>query len=28
LRPTVEDYFFRLVGGGKNASHAVEVQTR
>jgi len=28
LRPTLEDYFFRLVGGGKAASHAVEVETR
>jgi ABC-2 type transport system ATP-binding protein len=28
LRPTLEDYFFRLVDRQKAASHAVEVETR
>jgi len=28
VRPTLEEYFFRLVGGDKAASHAVEVDTR
>ena len=28
LRPTLEDYFFKLVGGEKTVSHAVEVDTR
>jgi len=28
LRPTLEDYFFKLVGGERMASHAVEVSVR
>jgi len=28
VRPTLEDYFFRLVGGERTSSHAVEVLTR
>lgn len=28
VRPTLEDYFFRLVGDEKRQSHAVEVMTR
>jgi ABC-2 type transport system ATP-binding protein len=28
LRPTLEDYFFKLVGGEKKASHAIEVASR
>jgi ABC-2 type transport system ATP-binding protein len=28
VRPTLEDYFFRLVAGGEKASHGVEVLSR
>lgn len=28
LRPTLEDYFFKLVGGEKKPSHAIEVANR
>jgi ABC-2 type transport system ATP-binding protein len=28
VRPTLEDYFFRLVGGGQAGSHGVEVTAR
>ena len=28
VRPTLEDYFMRLVGGGQTPSHAIEVMSR